>query len=166
MAAPKGNQFWRLGEQKGRPLAFDSPEDLWEKACEYFEWCEANPLKEEKLFHHQGVITKGTTNKLRAFTLKELCLFLGVNEVYFNQFNEEDNEDFSKIITRIRDVIYTQKFTGAAADLLNPNIIARQLGIKEQSDITTNGNEINTSIPLVLQDGRTYDDLKKDLTPE
>ena len=33
--------------------------------------------------------------------------------------------DLSPIITRAEAVIYQQKFTGAAADLLNPNIIAR-----------------------------------------
>ena len=34
---------------------------------------------------------------------------------------EEDNKDYSTIITRIRYTIYPQKFTGAAADLLSPN---------------------------------------------
>jgi hypothetical protein len=31
-------------------------------------------------------------------------------------------------------VIYEQKFTGAAADLLNPNIIARDLGLADKQD--------------------------------
>ncbi|MBS9307116.1 DNA packaging protein [Escherichia coli] len=30
---------------------------------------------------------------------------------------------------------YDQKFSGAAADLLNANIIARDLGLKEQSQV-------------------------------
>jgi hypothetical protein len=34
------------------------------------------------------------------------------------------------------DIIYTQKFTGAAAGFLNPNIIARDLGLKEHTDTT------------------------------
>ncbi|WGM06649.1 terminase small subunit [Arsenophonus nasoniae] len=33
------------------------------------------------------------------------------------------------------EVIYDQKFSGAAADLLNANIIARDLGLKEQSQV-------------------------------
>ncbi len=137
LAAPKGNKFWQMAdpEKLGRPIKFESPEDLWEKACEYFEWCDNNPFKEEKIFQYQGIITKGEINKMRAYTLRELCLFLGVNETYFNQFNKDDNEEFSKIITRIRDVIFTQKFTGAAADLLNSNIIARELGLIDKSQV-------------------------------
>jgi len=139
MAAPKGNTFWKnVKETTGRPLAFESPEELWEKAKEYFQWCDDNPLKEEKLFHYQGTITRDTASKMRAYTMRELCLFLGVNEVYFNQFNEEKHQEFSKIITRIRDTIYTQKFTGAAADLLNPNIIARELGLSDNRNLNVN----------------------------
>ncbi|RCZ57579.1 DNA-packaging protein [Escherichia coli] len=35
------------------------------------------------------------------------------------------DEDFCGVTTRAEDIIYDQKFSGAAADLLNANIIAR-----------------------------------------
>ncbi|EOI7007498.1 terminase small subunit [Salmonella enterica subsp. enterica serovar Kentucky] len=35
------------------------------------------------------------------------------------------DEDFCGVTTRAEQVIYDQKFSGAAADLLNANIIAR-----------------------------------------
>ena len=44
-------------------------------------------------------------------------------------------EGFSDITTRAEEIIYDQKFSGAAADLLHANIIARDLGLKEQSQI-------------------------------
>lgn len=44
-------------------------------------------------------------------------------------------EGFSDITTRAEEIIYDQKFSGAAADLLNANIIARDLGLKEQSQV-------------------------------
>lgn len=40
------------------------------------------------------------------------------------------NEDFLGVISQVEAIIYQQKFTGAAADLLNTNIISRDLGIK------------------------------------
>ena len=43
MAAPKGNQFWKIRSRHGRTKLFETPELLWEAATEYFEWCEANP---------------------------------------------------------------------------------------------------------------------------
>ena len=136
MAAPKGNEFWKLADYSHRqPKSFESPEDLWERACKYFEWCDNNPLQEEKLFHYQGEIIRDSVSKLRAYTLRELCLFLGVETKYFNHFDLEKHKDYAHIIARIRDIIYTQKFTGAAADLLNPNIIARELGLSDKKDV-------------------------------
>ena len=105
---------------------------------------------------------------MRAYTITALCLYLNCNTQYFNNF-EADNKpskEFTVIITRIRETIYSQKFVGAAADLLNPNIIARELGLIDKKDLTTDGEKINKPIPLVLQDGRTYEDLKNDLKPE
>ncbi len=135
MSAPLGNKFWKMANHSGQNLAFDSPEELWDKAQEYFQWCDDNPFKEEKLFHFQGTIVRDTVSKMRAYTQRELCLFLGVNEKYLSQFNEdkaERNKEYANIVTRIRDVIYTQKFTGAAADLLNPSLIAKEIGLSDK----------------------------------
>jgi hypothetical protein len=46
MGAPKGNQFWKLRSKHGRDTLFESPEKMWEAACEYFQWCDDNPLLE------------------------------------------------------------------------------------------------------------------------
>jgi hypothetical protein len=46
-----------------------------------------------------------------------------------------DYKGFSQVITKIEKVIYNQKFTGAAAGFLNPNIIARDLGLAEKKEV-------------------------------
>lgn len=139
MAAPAGNQFWKLRSKHGRDKLFESPELLWEAACEYFQWCEDNPLKE--LDFRGKDATEVVLPKMRAFTMQGLCLFLDCNTVYFNQFesalkekNDDVSKDFSKVVTRIRETIYNQKFTGAAAGFLNANIIARDLGLSDKTD--------------------------------
>lgn len=137
MGAPKGNQFWKLRSKHGRDKLFTTPELLWESACEYFDWCDKNPLKEDKLFHYQGAVTSQSVGKLRAYTLTGLCLYLDCSTEYFRHFEENNNDskDFMPVITRIRETIYEQKFTGASADLLNANIIARDLGLIDKKDI-------------------------------
>ena len=142
MAAPKKNQFWKLRSKHGRNKLFASPELLWDAAVEYFQWCDENPLKEEKIFHFQGKITKSDQNKMRAYTLNGLFLYLDCDNSYFRQFKKslkgkEDSlsKGFFTVITRIEKTIYEQKFTGAAADLLNPNIIAKDLGISDKKEI-------------------------------
>ena len=44
MAAPEGNQFWKLRKKHGRNKKYDTAEELWNEACEYFQWCDNHPL--------------------------------------------------------------------------------------------------------------------------
>lgn len=70
-------------------------------------------------------------------------------------------EGFSDVTSRAEDIIYDQKFSGAAADLLNANIIARDLGLKEQSQVedVTPDKEIAISGALV---SRSYSTVELD----
>lgn len=138
MSAPIGNRFWELRSKHGRDKLFETPELLWEAACEYFVWCVENPLKEAKAFNYQGDVIIAEVNKMRAFTLNALCLYLGCSTSYFRAFKstlQEKDKDFLTVINRIEETVYNQKFEGAAADLLNANIIARDLGLKEHTDL-------------------------------
>jgi len=143
MAAPEGNQFWKARSSHGRKPIFDDHEKLWDACQEYFQWCEDNPLEEEKIFHNQGSITRAKVAKMRAMTVSGLCIFLDICENTLTNYKEDD--DFLRVITRAEKIIYAQKFSGAAADLLNANIIARDLGLKDKSDITTNDKPISNN---------------------
>ncbi|GAA0484367.1 hypothetical protein GCM10009413_20670 [Tatumella punctata] len=70
---------------------------------------------------------------MRAMTIVGLCIFLDIARSAWYTFKAM--EGFSDITTRAEEIIYDQKFSGAAADLLNANIIARDLGLKEQSQV-------------------------------
>lgn len=151
MAAPKGNQFWKLRSKHGRDKLFATPELLWEAACEYFEWCEKNPIKDPRSFGGKQMIQ-------RPFTMHGLCAFLHCNTVYFNHFESdlkegkgEHIEDFNKVIQDIREVIYRQKFENAVIGVYKENIIARDLGLTEKQDVTTGGEKINK--PTIIKWG-------------
>lgn len=132
MAAPAGNQFWKARSSHGRKPLFASPEDLWAACAEYFEWVDANPLQEEKVFNGKDGIVRATIAKMRAMTLSGLCIFLDIDRTTWEAWRTR--EDFSPVTTRVDEIIRDQKFTGAAADLLNPNIIARDLGLSEKTE--------------------------------
>lgn len=145
MAAPLGNQFWKQRSKHGRDRLFETPQLLWEAACEYFQWCDENPLIEIDFKGKDA--DRVELPKMRAYTMHGLCFYLDCNTVYFNQFElsirdktDELSKDFSKVITRIREVVYNQKFTGAAAGFLNPNIIARDLGLADKKEVENSGN--------------------------
>lgn len=139
MAAPKGNRYWEMRDKHGRDYAY-TPEALWEEAIKYFQWVEENPLWEEKPFAYQGEITIGRVAKMRAMTIGGFCLFADISKETL--FSYRNNKDFIDVITRIEENIREQKFTGAAAELLNPNIIARDLGLKDGIDHSTLGSKI------------------------
>lgn len=133
MAAPKGNQFWKMRSSHGRNPIFDNPEQLWDAACQYFEWVENNPLIEDKVAFFQGVATHEPATKMRAMTLNGLLFFIDISDFAWLDYCKK--EDFSGVTSRIKKVIYEQKFSGAAADLLNANIIARDLGLADKSEL-------------------------------
>ena len=135
MQFQKGNKFWLARSSHGRNPIFSNPEQLRNACYEYFEWVENNPLYEEKIFHSQGMITKDTITKMRAMTIGGLRIFLGICEQTW--VNYKNNPDFLGVVKEVEEIIYNQKFTGAAADLLNSNIIARELGLadKQQNEI-------------------------------
>jgi hypothetical protein len=152
-----GNQFWMLRSKHGRDRLFETPQLMLEAACEYFQWCIDNPFYEAIVHGKDSKIIN--VPKMRPFTLQGLTSFMDCNTVYFSHFydveKEKDNEiskDFCKVITHIRETIYNQKFSGAASGFLNANIIARDLGIKDSSEVdisNTDGSltkHINISI--------------------
>lgn len=136
MAAPVGNQFWKLRSKHGRDKLFQTPDLLWEAACEYFEWCDEHPLIEVDFKGKDA--TRVEMPKMRPYTIHGLCIYLDCNTTYFNDFKKADHEGFSEVLTRIMEIIYNQKFSGAAAGFLNPNIIARDLGLRDTTttDVT------------------------------
>lgn len=73
--------------------------------------------------------------KMRPFTTHGLCLYLDCNTAYFRQFKTNCSEDFSTIIKQIEEVIYNQKFSGAASGFLNANLIARDLGLVDKKEV-------------------------------
>lgn len=132
MVAPKGNRFWELRSSHGRNPIFSAPDDLWAAACEYFEWVEENPLWEDKVTSFQGVNTHEPIAKMRAMTVEGLCLFLDISKQAWSEY--KTRQGFGDVTSRIDDVIRSQKFAGAAADLLNANIIARDLGLADRNE--------------------------------
>ena len=124
----------------GHPQAFNSPIELWNKAVEYFEWCEVSKLECEKVFCSQGVITTANEPKTRAMTIQGLCLFLNISTKTYYNYKERD--EYSEVVEAIADIIYEHKFTGAAAGIFSANIITRDLGLKDRQETEITGESI------------------------
>jgi len=141
MAAPKGNSFWKQRTKHGRDKIFANADLMWEAACEYFQWVEDNPLNEAIVY--QGELSEKEKPLMRAMTIGGMCIQWDTNEEYLSHFengldfDKPESKDFLRVIKKIKQVIATQKFEGASAGLLNPNIIARDLGLADKKELSS-----------------------------
>lgn len=141
-----GNQLWQLRSKDGRDKEFSSPLDLWKRGCEYFDWQDNNPFIKEEWKSFGGVATRVETRVLKPYTLIGMCIFLNVSSSYFRTFKSiakkkiaentdlDVNTDFLTVIEKLEEIIYNQKFEGAASNFLNSNIIARDLGLSDKRE--------------------------------
>ena len=147
-----GNQFWKLADPEtlGRPRIFKTPAELWEKAQGYFQECDENPLKavkrksrKYKTKEYSGFSDEEIETLKIPYTWEGLYVYLGVCDLEYYR----KDRDFSKVLTHIRNIMYNQKFSGAAAGIFNHSIIARDLGLKEHTEhtgeITINQRELD-----------------------
>jgi hypothetical protein len=88
---------------------------------------------ETKAFHSNGVITTAEIPHLRAMTLTGLQLYIDISNDTWANYRK--NKDLVAVTRKAEQHIYDQKFTGAAADMLNANIIARDLGLRDDKNI-------------------------------
>ncbi len=142
MAAPKNNKYWQLRKSfRGNPPKY-TPKKLWDKFIEYCEWIDDNPFKEAVLVQ-KGIKVKDNNGqekvtysvglpKMRPYTLSGFFVFADIDRKTF--YSYEENKAFLPITTRIRDIIYTQKFEGATSGFFNANIIARDLGLADKQE--------------------------------
>ncbi len=144
MAFASNNEYWRLRSSHGRKRSFSSADALWSACVAYFEWVEANPLYSTQVMKFQGEATLVKVPKPRAMTIEGLCLHIGVSRETWGQYRKPDH-DFSDVCSEVEMVIRTQKFEGAAADLFNASIIARDLGLVDKRE---NETVVQTADPL------------------
>lgn len=150
----EGNQHWRLRKVDGKPKKM-TPDELLDACNGYFQFIESNPFQEEQIINRTSKIesadgrtielpyTKATVSKMRPFTIEGLCNHIGI--VKQTLLNWEKESDYLDVITRVRQIIYNQKFEGAASGFLNPNIIARDLGLSDKKEIEV--TDITVSLP-------------------
>lgn len=157
MAAPTGNEYYKLRSKDGRDKIFKTPKALIDACNAYFDFCLSTPMLEAQIVKGNQVDTTETPSKdengkaikikskktmpyavvelpkMRPFTLEGLCNYIDISLNGFKAY--EAREDFMIVTSRIRQIIDSQQFEGAAAGFLNPNIIARKLGLTDKSEV-------------------------------
>jgi hypothetical protein len=165
MAAPKGHPIW--GNPR-KPKKY-TPDELWEGAISYFEWCNKNPI----MVQEQSKMPQRLSDKMalsmkpsmikkflnqtvdlpheRAYTIEGLCIHLNISRETFDNYSKSKGyETYFDVCKRVREIIDNQHFTGGMAGIFNANIVTRKLGLKEQSDLSGN-------IGITWNEEKTYE---------
>lgn len=118
---------------------YESPEALFEAAIGYIEWCEQNPIPSERVFKNGVVIL----NRRRAPSINGLCAHLGITKLTWANWRKKAGlMDFRPVVHLIDELIIEDKLSGGLAEVYNPALVARDLGLMERYDHTTNGAAI------------------------
>lgn len=148
--------FKKVGAPNKR---FETPEQLWNESCQYFEWALNTPWMENRAvkmkndeieaIHHYKV------PKARYLSSVGLCVYLNIQRCTYNDYQRgkrnTEEHDFAAVCNIIDAIMYEQKLSGAASGMFHPMIVARELGLGEVED-SEEAKPIPTAITIAVRD--------------
>lgn len=167
-----GIPFWKAKSSYSQKEIMSSAEKLLEAGEEYFLWNEANPLQKcEAIKSGDNCGKLVTIPMMRVLTMEGLCMYLNMSTSYFRkwEFDLKQKETLTKkeneLVTALgilKEAIRRQKFEGAASNLFNANLIARDLGINDTQNIHHMGNTDDSPIQMTINVHDTKAGIKTD----
>ncbi len=160
--ARKGNQNWKFRLTHGRKKEFETPEELSIEIQDYFDWAVENPLTQIRHMNGKHGIEEVEVKLPRPFTLQGMATHIGITVQTFKNYGKlkanaetkleeattkkqkgealkdlEIANDYFVVYTHARQIIFTQKYEGAAVGFFKENLIVRDLGIvdKQQHEV-------------------------------
>ena len=125
------NRKKRLWEivRDGEIRISNTPQDFWEQACEYFQWCDDSGINVRDYVNSgKNAGQEYIRNKDRPYSIMGLCLFCGINIKYFNDLLEMPDDNLFKIVAeRVSYIIYEQNFSNAAIGNYSSNFMVKLL---------------------------------------
>lgn len=155
--------IWKNSLLNRRPV-FSEPAELAQAAADYFAWASNTPIVEEKMTHYKGVTLLLSDEKVRPFSWRALRLFLGVSSSALNYYRKK--EEYEDLFEAIDDVIFTQKFEHAAAGMLNPSLIQRDLGLADKQVVEGGAMPLHHMITPTMDPKTALAEYESTLNPD
>ena len=111
-------------------MVSDTPEEMWEQACAYFEWSDNNPLSVPRTMNAGFMAGKELKEKMiRPYSMKAFCLHCGISEDYVRDLlnMKDSNSLYYMVIERIKMIIHIQNTELATVGVYNPAFVAKLL---------------------------------------
>lgn len=140
-----------MGNKVGRPLLFNSPEELQEKITHYYKSVDENPIRKQEI--HGKDCEVCIIEIPRPYTIEGLCEFLDCDRVTLLNYSAKD--EFFSTIQRAKDKIFQQKSELAMGGIYNVNafkfdaINNHHRHDRQELDHTTQGDKINAGVIIM-----------------
>ena len=153
----------------GRPRKVKSPQELWNKAVEYFQWVDENPWQRKNASQANSQSGINSTNHLnqnvqlfpRAYTLYGLCAYMGICKWADFKRNYIDRNGFLEVINAIENIVTAQQVDGAMIHQFDSNLVARLNGIADTTKTELTGKDGTPIITLPKLSADDIEELKK-----
>ena len=159
----KGNQWWRKRTKHGRDKIVTDFNAFLEACYEYFDSVDERPWKKKDWVGKDAFEVE--RESITPYTKSGLLVFLGVAKWETIDQLKSDSPDFLEAVTYVENVIHTQKLEGAYTGHFSATIASRDLGLTDTLNHQNNGGKFD-SVPVVLPNGKSMDDLFKEMKPE
>jgi predicted nucleic-acid-binding Zn-ribbon protein len=128
-------EHWEMVNKNLTKIVSNTPETLWQNACNYFQWCDTNPISVPKTAMTGREVGKEFNVKYkRAYNIKALCLHCGIPEEYIRDIRQSKDKHslYFHVISKILYIIYSQNLEGAMVDVFNPIFTAKVLNMEKE----------------------------------
>lgn len=140
-----------------------TPDILYKHFEDYKIDCKKNPRKENFFSHKTD--KQISISREKPFTWDGFEIWLRTKKIIVRLADYKADKDsryskYAYIIHAIGMEIYEDKMTGAITGIYQHNIIARDLGLRDNKDITTDGEKI-TKLDFTVDSSDTFKALQK-----
>jgi len=108
-------------------------QDVWNKAKEYFKWCDLNPiLVPRTALTGKEVGKKFDEAKIRPYNVKAMCVRCGLTEEWMNDVLQNGSGEMLHVVKTILMLIYVQMFEMGMIGEFSPIFTAKALNMDKE----------------------------------
>lgn len=137
----------------GKKKYIETPKLLMDYFYQYCDFVHKTPLFENVFHQRSGEVMQVPRQRPLTWIGFENWLYNQKIICDLSKYEQNDREAYTNYlptIARIKDMIYQNKFDGAAVNLFNPSFIGKDIGLIEKTDVKT---EIDVKGFKILGDG-------------
>lgn len=127
--------------ERGRPKKIETPDRFLELFYTFREWYSNQKVITRQLSKIGEIVEIPHTPPL-TWAAFDAWLFEHkhiVDSQDYRQNTDNRYEDYKGVVRAINNIMFSQKFSGAACGAYNNNIIARELGLSEKKEVENTG---------------------------